>query len=157
LALALLILERPVPVTTLARVYPITLVAALGGGGGAPEAPGPPAAASPEPATEPPPAPLPKPVARPKPDKILHCRAGPESRPYRHCRRRLFSLRRDHRRSSAALIQRCDLFRPSPDHIAHVAAQWRPLFQTTALLLVVTEAAGAILGLTYRGASRRLA
>ena len=46
---------------------------------------------------------------------------------------------------------------PSPDHIAHVAAQWRPLFQTTALLLVVTEAAGAILGLTYRGASRRLA
>ena len=43
-----------------------------------------------------------------------------------------------------------------PDHIAHVAAQWRPLFQATALLLVVTEAAAAILGLTYRGASRRL-
>jgi len=46
---------------------------------------------------------------------------------------------------------------PSPDHVAYVAAQWRPLFQTTALLLVVTEAAGAIHGLTYRGASRRLA
>jgi hypothetical protein len=45
---------------------------------------------------------------------------------------------------------------PSPDHVAHVAAQWRPLFATTALILVVTEATGAILGLTYRSAMRRL-
>ena len=27
----------------------------------------------------------------------------------------------------------------SPDHVAHVASQWRPLFATTAALLSVTE------------------
>lgn len=46
---------------------------------------------------------------------------------------------------------------PSPDHVAHVAPQWRPLFASTAVMLVVTEAAGAILGLSYRSATRRLA
>jgi hypothetical protein len=30
----------------------------------------------------------------------------------------------------------------SPDHVAHVARQWRPLFTTTAVLLAVTEALG---------------
>lgn len=30
----------------------------------------------------------------------------------------------------------------SPDHVAHVAAQWRPLFTTTAVLLALTEALG---------------
>lgn len=28
----------------------------------------------------------------------------------------------------------------SPDHVAHVASQWRPLFATTAVLLTLTEA-----------------
>jgi len=28
----------------------------------------------------------------------------------------------------------------SPDHVAHVSAEWRPLFATTAVLLAVTEA-----------------
>jgi hypothetical protein len=45
---------------------------------------------------------------------------------------------------------------PSPDHVDHVVAIWRPLFETTAWLLVVTEAAGAILGLRYRSVTRRL-
>jgi hypothetical protein len=35
----------------------------------------------------------------------------------------------------------------SPDHVAHVAAQWRPLFATTAVLLGATEALGAGLAL----------
>jgi len=30
----------------------------------------------------------------------------------------------------------------SPDHVAHVALQWRPLFTTTAVLLAITEALG---------------
>jgi hypothetical protein len=38
----------------------------------------------------------------------------------------------------------------SPDHVDHVTAQWRPLFVSTAIVLAVTEAAGAILGLTAR-------
>jgi ABC-type xylose transport system permease subunit len=33
----------------------------------------------------------------------------------------------------------------SPDHVAHVDPQWRPLFTATALLLAVTEAVGAVL------------
>ena len=45
----------------------------------------------------------------------------------------------------------------SPDHVNHVTAQWRPLFVSTAILLVLTEAAGAILGLTQRMVTRRLA
>ncbi len=36
----------------------------------------------------------------------------------------------------------------SPDHIAHVDPQWRPLFTTTAVLLVLTEALGS--GLAVR-------
>jgi hypothetical protein len=28
---------------------------------------------------------------------------------------------------------------PSPDHVAHVSREWRPLFATTAALLAVTE------------------
>lgn len=35
----------------------------------------------------------------------------------------------------------------SPDHVAHVAAQWRPLFATTAVLLALTEALSAGLAL----------
>jgi hypothetical protein len=42
---------------------------------------------------------------------------------------------------------------PSPDHVAHVAADWRPLFTTTAILLVVTEGLGA--GLAIRVARER--
>jgi len=30
----------------------------------------------------------------------------------------------------------------SPDHVAHVATQWRPLFATTAVLLALTEGLG---------------
>jgi hypothetical protein len=36
----------------------------------------------------------------------------------------------------------------SPDHVAHVAMQWRPLFATTAVLLAVTETVGS--GLAIR-------
>lgn len=36
----------------------------------------------------------------------------------------------------------------SPDHVAHVARQWRPLFTTTAVLLAVTETLGS--GLAIR-------
>ena len=32
------------------------------------------------------------------------------------------------------------------DHVAHVAAEWRTLFGVTAVLLVITEAAGTIVG-----------
>jgi hypothetical protein len=34
----------------------------------------------------------------------------------------------------------------SPDHISHVAAEWRTLFGVTAALLVVTELAGVVAG-----------
>ena len=33
-----------------------------------------------------------------------------------------------------------------PDHVAHVAADWRPLFSWTAVLLAVSEAAGVAVG-----------
>jgi hypothetical protein len=33
-----------------------------------------------------------------------------------------------------------------PDHVAHVAAEWRTLFGATAALLAVTEAAGVAIG-----------
>ena len=36
----------------------------------------------------------------------------------------------------------------SPDHVAQVAAPWRPMFATTAVLLAVIEAAGFVLALT---------
>jgi hypothetical protein len=35
----------------------------------------------------------------------------------------------------------------SPDHVAHVAAQWRPLFATTAVLLAASEALGSVLAI----------
>jgi hypothetical protein len=38
----------------------------------------------------------------------------------------------------------------SPDHVAHVAAEWRPLFTATAMGLAVTEALGS--GLAIRAA-----
>jgi hypothetical protein len=31
----------------------------------------------------------------------------------------------------------------SPDHVAHIVAQWKVLFGTTAVLLALTEALGA--------------
>lgn len=37
----------------------------------------------------------------------------------------------------------------SPDHVAHVDQQWRPLFATTAVLLVVTEALGFVLAIRF--------
>ena len=41
----------------------------------------------------------------------------------------------------------------SPDHVAHVAPPWRPLFATTAILLALTEALGS--GLAIRLARER--
>ena len=41
----------------------------------------------------------------------------------------------------------------SPDHVAHVAQQWRPLFTTTAVLLAFTETIGC--GLAIRLARER--
>jgi len=41
----------------------------------------------------------------------------------------------------------------SPDHVAHVATQWRALFATTAVLLALTEALGS--GLAIRVALGR--
>jgi hypothetical protein len=35
----------------------------------------------------------------------------------------------------------------TPDHVAHVASQWRPLFATTAVLLALTEALSAAVAL----------
>ena len=35
-----------------------------------------------------------------------------------------------------------------PDHVGHVAAEWRSLFGITASLLVVSEAAGVAIGVT---------
>jgi hypothetical protein len=40
-----------------------------------------------------------------------------------------------------------------PDHVAHVVLEWRPLFATTAVLLVLTEALGS--GLAIRFALER--
>jgi hypothetical protein len=39
----------------------------------------------------------------------------------------------------------------SPDHIAHVDPQWRPLFTVTAVLLAVTEALAACLAAKFLG------
>jgi hypothetical protein len=41
----------------------------------------------------------------------------------------------------------------SPDHVAHVEAEWRPLFTATAIVLAVTEALGS--GLAIRAARER--
>jgi hypothetical protein len=47
---------------------------------------------------------------------------------------------------------------PGVDRVDHVAAAWRGLFESTAVMLVITEAAGAALGFAYgRSAVRRLA
>ena len=43
------------------------------------------------------------------------------------------------------------------DRIDHVASHWRPMFAVTAVLLVATEAVGAVVGLTYHGAPTRRA
>ena len=37
----------------------------------------------------------------------------------------------------------------SPDHVAHVAAEWRTLFTTTAVLLALTEALGSVLAIGF--------
>jgi hypothetical protein len=42
----------------------------------------------------------------------------------------------------------------SPDHVSHVAPDWRPLFAASAALLVVTEAAGVVAG--WRHATRTM-
>src|SRR4051812_26224526 len=39
----------------------------------------------------------------------------------------------------------------SPDHVAQVAAPWRPMFALTAVLLALTEAAGTIAALRVLG------
>jgi len=41
-----------------------------------------------------------------------------------------------------------------PDHVAHVAAHVRPMFTGTAVLLALTEAAGAVLALRVQRAVR---
>ena len=41
-----------------------------------------------------------------------------------------------------------------PDHVSHVAAQWRTQFGVTAALLVVTELAGVAVGVLCAGAGR---
>jgi hypothetical protein len=47
---------------------------------------------------------------------------------------------------------------PGPDHVDHVAAAWRGLFESTAVMLAIIEAAGAALGFAYgRSVVRRLA
>jgi len=38
---------------------------------------------------------------------------------------------------------------PGPDHVGHVAAQWRTLFGTTAALLLVSEVLGVTIGIRY--------
>lgn len=42
----------------------------------------------------------------------------------------------------------------SPDHVAHVDPQWRTLFATTAVLLAVTEALGAVLAVKLLASER---
>jgi hypothetical protein len=42
----------------------------------------------------------------------------------------------------------------SPDHVAHVDPQWRPLFATTAVLLALTEALGAVLAAKFLTSGR---
>jgi hypothetical protein len=43
------------------------------------------------------------------------------------------------------------------DHVSHIAADWRGLFTTTALLLAVTETGGAATGILYALRMRRAA
>jgi hypothetical protein len=42
----------------------------------------------------------------------------------------------------------------SPDHIAHVDPQWRPLFTVTAVLLALTEALGVFLAAKFLAPAR---
>jgi hypothetical protein len=42
-----------------------------------------------------------------------------------------------------------------PDHVDHVAAQWRALFRATALLLIASEAAGVAVGIRSALRTRR--
>jgi len=42
----------------------------------------------------------------------------------------------------------------SPDHVAHVDPEWRPLFTVTAVLLAVTEALGAGLAAKFLASER---
>lgn len=42
----------------------------------------------------------------------------------------------------------------SPDHIAHIDSQWRPLFTTTAVLLALTEMVGSGLAIRSMWARR---
>jgi hypothetical protein len=42
-----------------------------------------------------------------------------------------------------------------PDHVDHVAAEWRTLFRVTALLLVASEAAGVGIGIRSAFRTRR--
>src|SRR5215813_12470667 len=42
----------------------------------------------------------------------------------------------------------------SPDHVAHVDPQWRPLFTVTAVLLAVTEILGAVLAARFLASER---
>jgi hypothetical protein len=44
----------------------------------------------------------------------------------------------------------------SPDHVAHVAAEWRPLFTTTAVLLALSEALGSALAIRVARERRRV-
>ena len=59
--------------------------------------------------------------------------AGPANRAMGH---------RGHDGRLAGLRRRESFLLASPDHVSHVAPQWRPLFATTAVLLALTEAAG---------------
>src|SRR5205809_3782335 len=46
----------------------------------------------------------------------------------------------------------------SPDHVSHVAAEWRTLFEVTAVLLAVLEAVGVVSGIrTAAGGPKRAA
>jgi ABC-type xylose transport system permease subunit len=42
----------------------------------------------------------------------------------------------------------------SPDHVAHVDPQWRPLFTFTAVLLALTEALGVVLAAKFLASER---
>jgi len=44
----------------------------------------------------------------------------------------------------------------SPDHVSHVAQEWRGLFTTTAVLLALTEGVGAVLALRLTGERKRV-
>jgi hypothetical protein len=43
----------------------------------------------------------------------------------------------------------------SPDHVNHVAAQWRMLFASTAVLLVITEGVGTAAGAWFAMRARQ--